>query len=74
MEEVKRALELEGPRVRRAMEMGLGHWKWAQDIGYTNRALELEGPRVRKALELEGLRVKRVMMMMIIIIIIIIRF
>ena len=31
--------------------MGLGHWKWAQDIGYTNRALELEGPRVRKALE-----------------------
>ena len=51
MEEVKRALELEGPRVRRTMEMGLGHWKWAQDIGYTNRALELEGPRVRKALE-----------------------
>ena len=24
--EVKRALELEGPRERRAMEMGSGHW------------------------------------------------
>ena len=51
MEETKRALELERPRVSRAMEMGLGHWKWAQDIGYTNCALELEGPKVRKALE-----------------------
>ena len=46
MEETKRALELEGPRVSRAMEMGLGHWKWAQDIGYTNWALGLEGHRV----------------------------
>ena len=46
MEETKRALELEGPRVSRATEMDLGHWKWAQDIGYTNWALELEGPRV----------------------------
>ena len=26
MEETKRALELEGPRVSRATEMGLGHW------------------------------------------------
>ena len=51
MEETKRALELEGPRVSRATEMDLGHWKWAQDIGYTNCALELEGPKVRKALE-----------------------
>ena len=45
-------MELEGPRVRRAMEMGLGHWKWAQNNGYTNWALELEGLRVRRALEM----------------------
>ena len=56
-------MELEGPRVRRAMEMGLGHWKWAHDNGYTNWALELERLRVRRALKLEGLRVRRALEM-----------
>ena len=32
MEDIKRALELEGPRVRRAMEMGLG--KWIHELGF----------------------------------------
>ena len=53
-------MELEGPRVRRAMEMGLGHWKWVQDNGYTNWALELEGLRVRRALEMSLGHYKRI--------------